>query len=149
LLSEIVPHEAAKSNSAMPDVIAHRQRLIERLAREATAKQEIRASAWICVSAINEVGATSALVEPHFHAVPTSDAVYRSRSFWTPRPQTRKSRRQSYQRGAGRESERTTEPVSDTRTPQSRTNSAPAAVSQLLIDKNIQVLLVWRRGRNS
>src|SRR3979411_3294791 len=31
----------------MLDVIVLRQRLIERLAREATAKQEIRASAWI------------------------------------------------------------------------------------------------------
>ena len=48
-----------------------------------------------------------------------------------------------------RSSERAAETASDTRTPQSRTNSAPAAVSQLLIDKNIQVLLVWRRRRNS
>jgi hypothetical protein len=44
----------------------------------------------------------------------------------------------SHTGGAGRESGRTAEPVSGTRTPQSRTNRAPAAVSQLLIDKNIQ-----------
>jgi len=52
-------------------------------------------------------------------------------------------------RSRERASERAAETASDTRTPQSRTNSAPAAVSQLLIDKNIQVLLVWRRRRNS